>query len=135
MDNKCIANNNYIILSFKYSVKNKNYTMEKHGKAKEKCNKIIQNLFEKLEDISQITWKELQNRPKETGYETIPISEFKISFDNLKKKLNLSDDSKIIVIRFNNQKCRILGVPSQECSSILYIVGYDWDYSAYNHGS
>ena len=135
MDNKCIANNNHIILSFKYSVKNKNYTMEKQGKAKEKCNKIIQNLFEKLEDISQITWKELQNRPKETGYETIPISEFKISFDNLKKKLNLSDDIKIIVIRFNNQKCRILGVPSQECSSILYIVGYDWDYSAYNHGS
>jgi hypothetical protein len=135
MNDNCIANNSHIILSFKYSVKNKNYTIDKQTKAKEKCNKIIQRLFEKLEEISQITWKELQNRPKETGYETIPISEFNFNFDNLKEKLKLSDDSKIIVFRFNNQKCRLLGVRSQECSSILYIIGYDWDYSAYNHGS
>lgn len=82
-----------------------------------------------------MTWKELQNRPKETGYEMIPISEFKINFDKLKKELKLSEDSKIIVFRFNNQKCRLLGVRSHQCSSILYIIGNDWDYSAYNHGS
>ena len=131
----CIANNNHIILSFKYSVKNKNYTIEKKTKAKEKCNKIIQNLFERLEEISKLTWEESQNRPREAGYEMIPIHEFKINLDNIKKDLILSDDSKIIVFRFNNQKCRILGVRSQECSSILYIIGYDWDYSAYDHGN
>jgi hypothetical protein len=49
--------------------------------------------------------------------------------------LSLSEDSKIIVFRFNNQKSRILGVRSQECNSILYIIGYDWDFSAYNHGN
>ena len=133
--NSCIANNNHIILSFKYSIKNKDYTIEKQTKARDKCNKVIQKLFEKLQEISNLTWSELQNRPKETGYEMIPISEFNINFKNIKDDLKLSDDSKIIVFRFNSQKCRILGVRSNECSSILYIVGYDWDYSAYNHGS
>ena len=133
--NNCIANNNHIILSFKYSVKSKDYTINKITKARDKCNKIIQKLFERLEEISGLTWIELQNRPKETGYEMIPISEFNINFDTIKQELNLSDDSKIIVFRFNNQKCRLFGVRSHECSSILYIVGYDWDYSAYDHGS
>ena len=131
----CIANSNHIILSFKYSIKNKNYTIEKITKEKGKCNKIVQKLYEKLEEISKLTWRELQNRPKETGYEMIPISEFYINLDSIKEELKLSDDSKIIVFRFNNQDNRLLGVRSQECSSILYIIGYDWDYTAYNHGS
>lgn len=133
--NDCFANNNHIILSFKYSVKNKKYTIQEKTNAKEKNNKIFKELFEKLEELSKITWKELQNRPKETGYEMIPISDFLINLDNIKEKLKLSDDSKIIVFRFNHQKNRILGVRSQECSSILYIIGYDWDFSAYDHGS
>lgn len=133
MNNNCIANNNNITLSFKYSIKHKNHTIEKITSSKEKCNKIISNLLKKFEELSTLTWKELQNRPKENGYEMIPISEFKISFENLKKELKLSEDSKIIVFRFNNQKCRILGIRSNECSSILYIIGYDWDYSAYSH--
>lgn len=133
MNDKCLANNKNIIVSFKYSVANKKYQILKITKAKEKCNKIINELFEKLEEISNLTWKDLQNRPKETGYEMIPISEFNVNLDNIKKELYLSEDSKIIVFRFNNQKCRLLGVRSQECSSILYIIGYDWNYSAYNH--
>ncbi len=132
---ECIANNNHIILSFKYSISNKDYTIEKVVKAKEKCNKIIDKLFKKLEEISKLTWEELQNRPHETGYEMIPISEFKISLESIKRELQLSDDSKIIVFRFNNQNNRLLGVRSKECNSILYIIGYDWDYSAYDHGS
>lgn len=131
----CIANNNHIVLSFKYSVKNKNYTIEKQTSEKNKCNKMMQKLFEKLEEISKLTWKELQNKPRETGYEMIPISEFNVNLNDIKENLKLSDDSKIIVFRFNNQKCRILGIPSTECNSILYIIGYDWDFSAYNHGN
>ena len=109
--------------------------MEKIVGANEKCNKTIKKLFEKLEELSKLTWKELQNRPKEAGYETIPISQFKIDLTNIKNDLNLADDSKIIVFRFNNQNARLLGVRSQECSSILYIIGYDWDFSAYDHGN
>ena len=129
----CFANNESIILSFKYSIKDKKHSIEHIFKTKDNNKKTIQNLFEKFEELSNLTWKELQNRPKQSGYETIPISEFKINLDNIKKDLELADDSKIIVFRFNNQKSRLLGVKSAQCKSILFIIGYDWDYSAYKH--
>ena len=133
--NSCIANNNHIILSFKYSIRNKKYTIEHILKQKSNNKKTIENLFKKLEELSNLSWLELQNRPRENAYEMIPISEFYINLEEIKAKLNLWDDSKIIVFRFDNQNRRLLGIRSQECSSILYIIGYDWDYSAYNHGS
>lgn len=86
MNNCCTANGNHIILSFKYSIKNKKYTTEKVTKSKEKCNKSIQNLFERLEEISNLTWLDLQNKPKETGYEMIPISNFNISLERRKNE-------------------------------------------------
>lgn len=58
MNNCCTANGNHIILSFKYSIKNKKYTTEKVTKSKEKCNKSIQNLFERLEEYYKITYND-----------------------------------------------------------------------------
>lgn len=129
----CLANNESIILSFKYSIKDKKHSIEHIFKTKNNNKKVIQSLFAKFEELSNLTWKELQNRPKKSGYETIPISQFKINLDSIKRDLELADDSKIIVFRFNEQNSRLLGVKSSKCKSILYIIGYDWDYSAYRH--
>lgn len=134
IEKKCIANDNHIVISFKHSVKDKRYTIERKVKNKEKCNDDIKILFEKLNEISNTTWRELGNKPKDVGYEMIPINSFNVNMENIKKELKLSDDSKIIVLRFGKgQKYRILGVRCKACSSILYIIGYDWDFSAYNH--
>lgn len=82
-----------------------------------------------------MTLLDFQNRPKTVGYEMIPISQFKINFDSeIREKLQLTSDSKIIVFRFNKQMCRILLVQSKRCSNLLYVIGYDWNYTAYNHG-
>ena len=55
-----------------------------------------------------MTLLDFQNRPKTVGYEMIPISQFKINFDSeIREKLQLTSDSKIIVFRFNKQMCRI----------------------------
>lgn len=131
----CIANNEHIILSFKYSIKNKKHTIEHILESKGNNKKTIKNLFKKFEELSNLKWTDFINKPREVGYEMIPISEFKINLDNIKKSLNVSDDTKIIVFRFDNQDKRLLGIKSKECNSILYVIGYDWDYSAYNHGS
>ena len=121
-----------IVLSFQHSIKTKRYTIDEKLNEKGKCNEIVKDLFKKFQDISNSTWQELQNKPKKSGYETIPISNFKISLDIIKESLNLSDDSKIIVFRFHRQDYRILGVQK---NNILYIIGYDWDFSSYNHGN
>lgn len=135
MPEKCVANDNHIVISFKYSLKDKRYTIDAKLGGKSKCNKDLQMLFEKLVTISHTSWQELKSRPREVGYEMIPVSEFHINMGNIKKELELSEDSKIIVFRFGtSQKYRLFGVRCKGCSSILYIIGYDWDYSAYNHG-
>lgn len=130
----CKYDNN-IILSFKYSVKSKNYTIEKITKrTKEKCNDIIYELYEKFRELSNMKLIDFQNKPKSTGYEMLPLYEFNFSLDDeTKKKLELANDSKIIVFRFNKQKCRLLLVQSKTCPALLYVIGYDWDYSAYKH--
>lgn len=40
MDNRCLANYEKILLSFKYFIGNKRYKIDKVTEEKEKCNKI-----------------------------------------------------------------------------------------------
>lgn len=130
----CEHDNN-IILSFKYSVNNKNFTIEHiTKKSKTKCNDIIYELHNKFKELSNMKLVDFQNKPKSTGYEMLPIYEFNFVIDEkLMKELSLTNDSKIIVFRFNKQNCRLLLVQSKKCPSLLYIIGYDWNYSAYKH--
>jgi DNA-directed RNA polymerase beta' subunit len=130
----CKYDNN-IILSFKYSVKTKDYTIEKiTKKSKEKCNDIIYELYEKFKELSNMNLLDFQNKPKSTGYEMLPLYELNVSIDEeMKRELELANDSKIIVFRFYKQKCRLLLVQSKKCPSLLYVIGYDWNYSAYKH--
>ena len=130
----CKHDNN-IILSFKYSVKTKDYTIEKiTKKSKEKCNDIIYELHEKFRELSNMRLLDFQNKPKSTGYEMLPLYELNVVIDEqIKRELDLANDSKIIVFRFNKQKCRLLLVQSKKCPALLYVIGYDWDYSAYKH--
>ena len=130
---ECNDSNGNIVLSFKYSINDKDHSIDYLTKSKANNKKTIQNLFKKFEELSNLKWKDFINKPKEIGYEAIAISQFKIDLSNIKKELKLSNDSKIIVFRFDNQKARLLGVKSKECSAILYIIGYDWNYTAYKH--
>ena len=124
-----------IILSFKYSVNSKEYTIEKiTKKTKEKCNEIMYELYEKLKELSNVKLVNLQNKPKTVGYEMLPLYELNVVIDErIRKELGLTNDSKITVFRFNKQKCRMLLLQSKKCPSLLYIIGYDWNYSAYKH--
>ena len=124
-----------IILSFKYSVNSKEYTIEKvTKKTKEKCNDIMYELYEKFKELSNLKLVDFQNKPKTVGYEMLPLYELNVAIDErIRKELNLTNDSKIIIFRFNKQKCRMLLVQSKKCPSLLYVIGYDWNYSAYKH--
>ena len=91
-------------------------------------------LYEKFKELSNMKLLEFQNKPKSTGYEMLPIYQLNMEIDEqIRKELELTNDSKIIVFRFNKQKCRMLLVQSRKCPSLLYVIGYDWNYSAYKH--
>ena len=56
----CIAINEHIIISFKYSIKDKNHTLQYIQKTRGNHSKTIVNLFSKFEELSRTTWKELR---------------------------------------------------------------------------
>lgn len=89
-------------------------------------------LFEILEELSQKTWVELLSKNKFLGIETIPYGEihFKASNeDNLVK-----NDTKIQIMRFGpNKKYRLLGFKLDN-DPTFFIIGYDFNFNAYNHG-
>ena len=57
-----------------------------------------------------------------------------ISKKKIYSKINIiSDDTKLIVFRFNKGIYRLIGLKSVE-SNIFNILAIDWDFSLYNHG-
>lgn len=89
---------------------------------------IATDFFEKLQELSIITPETLLNRKKEQGIETIPT--YQINRGVL-QHLNPNEmPEKVFILRFSNQKCRILGNLSKH---ILSIYAFDFDYSAYKH--
>lgn len=113
----CITNNNH-------------YNFEFYKNDKEK-NNALSELYEKIQFISGYTWKEFMLLRKEIGMETIPISQLNFAIND-KVGITITHDEKFISIRFGNQDKRLIGIKRSGCP-ILYIIGFDFDFSAYKH--
>lgn len=90
-------------------------------------------LDELLLEVSINTWTSLGLRDRKTlgGYESLPACCIK---DSIKQKVFLSPDSKIMSFIFGQKNYRLLGVKPTACGA-LHVIGYDFDFSAYDHGS
>lgn len=120
--------------SFVYLTKNKKYNFDYFtDKMKVELKEKQADLTKRLIEISQQTWQYWYNQSKFNGIETLDFTAIRFTPNNLE----LSPDEKIIVFRFSSGNCRMLGVKNQDCSSCAtyYIIGFDFDYSAYNHGN
>lgn len=123
----------YPAFSFQYLTTNSSYNFDFFTRTMTQDKKEAQcQLVEKINELSRHTWQEISGLGKGLGYET--LENFEVSFSpNFKGKHQMSADSKYIVIQFNHHRMRIIGVRIDSCP-ILYIVGYDFDFSAYHHG-
>ena len=88
----------------------------------------------RLIEISKKTWKEWLQESKKVGCETLDYSRININPTGI----NLVNDEKIYIFRFktadNKDNGRILGFKKDKCP-IYYIIGFDFNLSAYDHGS
>ena len=119
--------------SFIHLTKNKDYNFEYFSSKMRKNLEVKQaDLTKKLIEISQQTWETWYNLRKEKGVETLNYNQIHFSPNNLE----LSPDEKIIVFRFSSGSCRMLGIKGKVCSTCAtyYIIGFDFNYTAYNHG-
>lgn len=87
-------------------------------------------LYDRLEEISQHDWKYWLSQPKKTGLEVLPYDRMRFS----PKSIQLANDENIYVFRFYQNQYRILGIRKEKCP-VFYIIAYDFDHSAYDHGS
>ena len=63
-------------------------------------------------------------------YETLSIENINFSpYD-----YETSKDQKVYVFRLNSQNWRMIGIKSEINTDVLHIIGFDFDFTAYNHG-
>jgi len=119
--------------SFRYMTRNSAYNLKSlpEGKAREQT---LLKLYERLEELSGKEWLYWNSQPKKTGTETIEYSDLNFTAGN---GAAITGDSKLYVFRFDTHQGtgggRIIGYKESPCA-VLHIIGFDLDYSAYNHG-
>ncbi len=120
----------YPAFSFQHMTMNHKYNFNYFSKKMlHDEQKVKSALINKLIEISSNTWLGISGQGKKWGFETIPQSEINFSPENY----TMSKDSKYCVFQFNNHNMRIIGIKKDLCP-IYYIIGFDFDFSAYNHG-
>lgn len=118
----------YPIFCFKYLTTNKNYCFKYFQNDKDlQYSKAI--ILDEIIKYQYKSWLELGRESKKTGFETISYSQLNFS----PAGLELSNDTKLIIFRINKQNWRLIGYKSENFKSVLHIIGFDFNYSAYKH--
>lgn len=125
--NKKDSNRKNLSVSFEFLTSNRKYNFH-YFKPSQKTEKLImyEKLFEIMETISKNRFDYFMGLSKNKGFE-------KINRENLNFTINeaITNDENIYVKRFNSEKYRIIFIYRDD---VIYIIGLDFDYSAYNHG-
>lgn len=119
-----------ITFCFKHLTANKKYRIRDIRDCRERCQ-AYEKLFEKINEIQSCPWEEFGMRKKQQGLECIEFKQLNFSATNLTKELEKI--SKFISIRFCSGNYRIIAIKAPTCQ-VLHIIGFDLDFSAYDHG-
>lgn len=117
--------------SFAYLTTNNTYNLNYFSDDNDKRTAIT-NIHERLLEICQNNWRHWHLLPRQQGLEMIPSDG--VNFSPSVKKM--MPDEKILVFRmkgYAGNGARILGIREDSCP-IYYIIGYDFNFSAYDHG-
>lgn len=121
--------------SFRYLTTNPRYNLEKldtHLKAQ-----TLNTLYSKLVELTNNPWQYWMQKPKAVGLETMEYGDIQFKA-NMGSEGDLAKDTSIYIFRFDTyqgfRKGRILGFKKSPCAA-FHIIGYDVDFSAYDHGN
>lgn len=121
----------YPVFSFQHLTTNNHYNFEYFSSHDKKSMELAKSeLYNKLEEISKTSWKDWIIQNKKLGAEKLTFSRIHFSGQGIK----LAPDEPMYIFRFDHQSKRIIGFRKDKCP-IYYIIGYDFDHSAYNHGT
>ena len=145
-DNVITISNNYefncgvpksaIFIGFQYITSDKKYNFNHFKKSNDRA-KAYDEFIKCMQYLSEFSWEELGNLgKKQGGFETIEYNNFKSSItNNLPSSKNITKDTKLYVFRFGHGKYRMICYKSNSCYAAMHLLGFDFDYSLYDHGS
>lgn len=116
----------YPVFSFKHITTNKKYNINYFNKVRDKA-KAYGALFYIMDVFQNRSWLESMNLDKKNGFETISYKELKFN----PKSFDLARDDKLLIVRFKRDKYRMIGMKED---NIFHVFGFDFNYSAYDHG-
>lgn len=92
-------------------------------------------LIERMRQLGQISIDEARARGKEAGSEHIPYKSLSKPMQGICDSIEIiSKDSDLTVFRFQQNNFRILCKADMNHANLMYIIAFDFDYSAYDHG-
>ncbi len=123
-----------ITFSFRYFTDKKDFSLDYfNGQARDKL-KAYEALHEKMAQLSEFTTEQCKQNGKISGCEGIPYVNFNQGFKSIIDNCEIiSRDSKMSVFRFGNQNYRLICKTGIKDNNVLYIIGMDWNFSAYPH--
>lgn len=125
-----------LTFSFAWMTHNKRYSLQEAKKFKGNAAPILESLFELLVTLSQENWNDLDHLSKyQGGYEQLPVSELKDSILDAVPEETVRSTIALDVFRFGKEKARLIALSTPDKPDLLYIVGFDLDFSLYHHGS
>lgn len=121
--------------SFRYMTSNGKHSAKSidalHAREK---SQTLSSLIHRFEELSSRPWTYWLQMGKAIGFETLDYGSLTFSAAPTAK---ISDDTAVYIFRFDtyrgNGKGRIIGFKESRCP-VLHVIGYDIDFSAYNHG-
>jgi len=125
----------HISFNLKHLTSNKAFCLKWFGNDFRNREKALSELFARLGDLSTITMNEAKKRGKISGCEPLHYSRFNANFQGVLKGIDiLSKDSVLSVFRFCQNDYRMICKTDITYPDLVYILAFDFDYSAYNHG-
>lgn len=129
----------YYSFSFAYLSEDSQYGIGYFGNKKSKDGFLMyQDLMRKVKCISQTPIIDILDMDKSAGLEQISIKYFSTAIQHLhqimEKQERIQNTQKLIIFRFGKQRYRMICTKDENNHNLLYILAFDFDYSAYNHG-
>lgn len=123
----------YPWISFRSMTRNARYDLSTLRQGSER-EQTLSGLYRRLTELTGHTWLYWTQQPKRIGLETMKYDDIQFEAD---ANANLTKDTTLYIFRFDTHigegKGRIIGYKNAPCA-VYHIIGYDIDFSAYNHG-
>lgn len=124
-----------IAFSFKHLTNNKQHCFSYFRNEMRNSHAAYEALVKRMQELCNIDMNGAKQMGKISGCEPMPYKELSETIQKICDGTGIiSKDSSLSVFRFNQNNYRMLCKTDINHSNLLYIIAFDFDFSAYDHG-